>query len=270
MDDILTKITANKRREVALQKEKEPLSELLKKHKKELERETFSFRKSLQNSETGIIAEFKRKSPSKGWLFPGAKIESILPLYEKNRASVCSVLTDKDFFGGDLSDLENARKLVNLPLLRKDFIIDEYQLVQAKTFGADAVLLIGAILTKEEFDFLSEVAHYLGLEVLLEIHNEEELSFVNENTDILGVNNRNLGTFHTEVAHSFVLMEEMKKIKNQFSLPPLMISESGISDVETVKELRKVGFEGFLIGETFMKTENPGETLKTFIQNIKK
>src|SRR5574344_719630 len=165
------------------------------------------------------------------------------------------------FFGGSLRDLSKARERVRLPLLRKDFIIDEYQLYQARVMGADAVLLIAACLTKDECRLLSEQAHKLDLEVLLEVHSVEELDYVQADIDMLGVNNRNLGTFNTDVNNSFYLIEQMKKTLDDRHLSPLLVSESGISSVETVKELRESGFGGFLIGETFMKTANPGETL---------
>ena len=159
--------------------------------------------------------------------------------------------------------MRNARPLVHIPILRKDFIIDEYQLYQAKIVGADAVLLIAAALTREECAFLAATAHKLNLEVLLEIHTEDELAYVGENIDMVGVNNRNLGTFHTDIENSFRLAEKLPK-------DVLLVSESGISSPETVKRLRKAGFRGFLIGENFMKTTNPGEALGGFISELTK
>lgn len=260
--DILQDIVANKRKEVERQKEAIPLQTLLALGSDRLERNTNSMRSSLAASSSGIIAEFKRRSPSKGWLHPNADIASIVPEYEKAGASACSILTDGDFFGGSLGDLKKARKLVKIPLLRKDFIIDTYQLFQARVMGADAVLLIAACLTKEKCRVLAETAHSLQLEVLLEIHAEKELDYINSDIDMLGVNNRNLGTFHTDIDNSFRLIEQM----NQYA--PLCVAESGISSPETVKELRKAGFRGFLIGETFMKTERPAETLSDFINKL--
>lgn len=268
MDDILTQIIANKRIEVNNQKQAVSLDTMLSFGIYRMDRPTVSMRKALENSSSGIIAEFKRRSPSKGWLHPQAKVKDILPLYEKGGASACSVLTDGDYFGGSFADLHQARKFVNLPLLRKDFIIDEYQLFQARIMGADAILLIAAGLTQQQCAYLAEIAHTLDLEVLLEIHNEAELDYLNPYIDMLGVNNRNLGTFHTAVENSFRLVEEMQQRVGRGESAPLLISESGISDVDVVKGLRTAGFKGFLIGETFMKTSSPGETLNTFIHQL--
>lgn len=263
MADILETIVANKRKEVARQKQAVNLQTLVALGGDRLERPTFSMRHSLASSATGIIAEFKRKSPSKGWLHPGARVQDVLPFYAEGGASACSILTDGDFFGGSLSDLQQARRLVNIPLLRKDFIVDPYQLYQARVMGADAVLLIAACLSKEECAQLAATAHSLQLEVLLEVHSAEELDYVNADIDMLGVNNRHLGTFDTDVKHSFTLIDQLK------GYAPLLVSESGISQAETVKQLRAAGFRGFLIGETFMKTAQPGETLRNFIEALR-
>ncbi len=268
MKDILQDIVANKRKEVERQKQAVKLQTLLGLGGDRLERATHSMRASLASSPSGIIAEFKRKSPSKGWLHPGAAIDEVVPVYEKNGASACSILTDTDFFGGSLSDLCRARSMVNLPLLRKDFIIDEYQLYQARVMGADAVLLIAACLTPDKCLELAELAHTLSMEVLLEIHNEKELKYLNPAIDMLGVNNRNLGTFHTDVANSFRLAEKLQAYTGEQNLSPLLISESGISDTGTITNLRETGFRGFLIGETFMKTGQPGEALASFIGEL--
>ena len=171
--DILQDIIANKRIEVARQKQAVSLQTLLALGSDRMERDTRSMRAALESSPSGIIAEFKRKSPSKGWLHPDANIADVVPAYEAGGASACSILTDGDFFGGSLGDLQKARKLVDLPLLRKDFIIDTYQLFQARVMGADAVLLIAAALTEEECRVLAETAHSLQLEVLLEVHSED-------------------------------------------------------------------------------------------------
>jgi indole-3-glycerol phosphate synthase len=268
MKDTLHEIISNKRIEVDEQKRAVDLRTLLTIGNDPLERKTLSMKTALAASASGIIAEFKRKSPSKGWLYPDAMIEDIVPLYEKNGAAACSILTDNTFFGGSLTDLSAARRLVDIPLLRKDFIIDEYQVYQARIMGADAILLIAAVLTEEECLSLAKTAHELNLEVLLEIHSETELSYLNPYIDMLGVNNRNLGTFHTDVKNSFRLIEQMKLAAKVTGLSPLLISESGISDTEIVKELRKAGFRGFLMGETFMKTEQPGESLLNFIGGL--
>jgi indole-3-glycerol phosphate synthase len=264
--DILDKIIANKRREVARQKAAVPLVQLLHAGAQRLHTPTVSMRKALESSLSGIISEFKRRSPSKGWLYPKARIEEIVPGYEQGGASACSILTDSDFFGGSFGDLKRARSLTKLPLLRKDFIIDEYQLYQARVLGADAVLLIAASLTKEACETFAEIAHQLELEVLLEVHNENEISYFTENIDMLGVNNRNLGTFHTDVEISFRMIERMKTETGEGRKAPLFVSESGISDAKIIKGLRDAGYRGFLIGEAFMKTADPGTALAEFIQ----
>ena len=253
---ILETIVAKKRQEVAHQKEAVPLEMMFTIGGQRLNSPVNSMRKSLSASATGIIAEFKRRSPSKGWLNPKANVKDIIPAYERAGASACSILTDSDFFGGSFSDLKKARSLVKLPLLRKDFIIDEYQLYQSRIMGADAILLIAAALTKEECKNFSLLAHQLELEVLLEIHDEKELAYFNENVDMLGVNNRNLGTFQTDVAVSFHIIERMKSEIGNGNETPLFISESGLSNPEVVAKLREAGFRGFLIGETFMRSEN--------------
>ena len=260
--DILQDIIANKRMEVERQKAAVSLRTLLSLGGDRLERPTRSMREALATSPYGIIAEFKRKSPSKGWLCPKASVADIVPAYEAGGASACSVLTDGKFFGGALGDLWKVRHLTGLPLLRKDFIIDTYQLFQAKVMGADAVLLIAAALAPDECHTLADTAHGLGLEVLLEIHSEEELDYADESIDMLGVNNRNLGTFHTDVENSFRLAERLR------GLAPLLVSESGISRPDTIRRLREAGFRGFLIGETFMKTGDPGKTLTDFIGGL--
>lgn len=268
MKDILQDIIANKRIEVDRQKQAVRLQTLLALGGERLERTTYSMRASLAASSSGIISEFKRKSPSKGWLHPDAAIAEIVPVYKEAGASACSILTDSQFFGGSLGDLCLARKLVDIPLLRKDFIIDEYQLYQARVMGADAVLLIAACLTPDQCLELAELAHTLQLETLLEIHSEAELEYLNPHIDMLGVNNRNLGTFHTDVANSFRLAEKMQEIVKEKDLAPLLVSESGISSTEAVSQLREAGFRGFLIGETFIKTGQPGDTLSAFIGGL--
>lgn len=260
--DILQDIIANKRVEVERQKAAVSLRTLLSLGGDRLERPTRSMREALASSPYGIIAEFKRKSPSKGWLHPHAEVADVVPAYEAGDASACSVLTDGKFFGGSLGDLRKARDLADLPLLRKDFIIDTYQLFQAKVMGADAVLLIAAALTREECRVLTDTAHGLNLEVLLEVHSEKELDYVDESTDMLGVNNRHLGTFHTDVENSVRLADRLR------GLGPLLVSESGIARTDTVRQLRAAGFQGFLIGETFMRTKNPGDTLAHFIGGL--
>lgn len=255
MKDILEEIIVQKRLLIEEQKKIVSMEQLMENAEEETSR--LSMREALLSSPTGIIAEFKRKSPSKGWIKEQALAEEIIPAYERNGAAALSILTDQPFFGGSLKDIRTARPLVGIPILRKDFIIDEYQLFQAKVVEANAVLLIAAALTPERCAELAACAHKLGLETLLEIHSEKELSYVGENIDMVGVNNRNLGTFHTDVENSFRLISQLPK-------DMVLVSESGISSPDTMKRLREAGFKGFLIGENFMKTDNPGKALKEF------
>ena len=259
--DILETIVAHKRVEVAHQKEAVPMDLLFNLGAQRLSRPTTSMRQALERSSLGIIAEFKRRSPSKGWLFPDAKVEDIITAYERNDAAACSILTDSYFFGGSFTDLQRARALVQLPLLRKDFILDEYQIYQARILGADTILLIAAILTKELCKNLAKRAHQLDLEVLLEVHSESELSHLNEYVDMLGVNNRNLGTFHTDITNSFRMIKFIQSEAGTGDDTPLLVSESGISDIKEINELRTAGFRGFLIGETFMKSPQKRNSL---------
>jgi indole-3-glycerol phosphate synthase len=266
MTDILETIIANKRREVACQQEAVSLEMMLAMGAGRMERRPLSMCRALAGS-SGIIAEFKRRSPSKGWLHRDARVADVVPAYEAGGASACSILTDSEFFGGSLGDLQQARALVSLPLLRKDFVIDEYQLFQARVMGADAVLLIASVLTRAECAQLAKMAHTLEMETLLEIHHERELSYLTADIDMLGVNNRNLGTFETAVDNSFRLAARIQSETGGVQAP-LLVSESGLSDVETVRQLRKAGFRGFLIGETFMKTGQPGESLREFVEGL--
>lgn len=259
MTNILDKIIANKRLEVERHKKDISINEL----EKRLSTITTpaSFKEVIKNSRTGIIAEFKRRSPSRDWIFKDAKIEDVIPLYSENGASAISVLTDMDFFGGELADLELAGSLTKTPLLRKDFVVDEYQLYQAKISGASAILLIASALTIDETKQLAKKAKELNLDVLLEIHNEQELHHIHDKVDVVGVNNRNLGTFVTDIQISFDLAD---KIPNDF----IKISESGISEPQTVIDLQQAGYKGFLMGENFMKTSNPGKALEDFINQL--
>lgn len=260
MDNILDKIVANKKRELAEQKKYVPIDQLIVKITDTSNKHTF--KQALLESSTGIIAEFKRRSPSRGWIFENAKITDVIPHYSRNGASAISVLTDTDFFGGTFADFEEARNLTHTPLLRKDFMVDEYQFYQAKALGANAVLLIASCLTSTQTRQFAAKAKELGMDVLLEIHNEAEIDHINEYVDVVGVNNRNLGTFVTDVQISFDLSE---KIPSGF----LKISESGISQPQTVIDLRQAGFRGFLMGENFMKTDNPGKALDDFIKELR-
>lgn len=259
--NILDTICQYKRIEVEKQKEAVSLA-----HLKNLQNfqsgETRSLKQALLDSTTGIIAEFKRKSPSKGWISQNAKIEQVVEGYEDAGATALSCLSDEHFFGGSFNDFKKARRIIkNIPVLRKDFIIDEYQIYQSKIMGADVILLIAACLTPDQSYRFTNIAHQLGLEVLLEIHNEEELIFIQPNIDIVGINNRNLKTFVTDIQHSILLSHQ---IPDQF----VKISESGLSDPQTVIHLRKEGFKGFLMGENFMKTPNPAKALQQFLSTI--
>lgn len=288
--DILSEITDYKRIEVELQKQAvspEQLREQVCDLMENSPAPRRSMKRTLASSPAGIIAEFKRRSPSKGWIYETAKADEIPAAYEAAGASAISILTDAKFFGGSLRDIRTARPLVDIPILRKDFIIDEYQLLQARIAGADAVLLIAACLTQEECADLTARAHTLGLEVLLEIHSPRELAYISKDVDMVGVNNRNLGTFVTDVENSFRIAGQLRQtiadarnISDARNVPdaqdtsdtprnlPLLVSESGISHPETICRLRTAGFRGFLIGETFMKAPRPGDALKGFIQGI--
>lgn len=258
--NILDKITLDKRKEVALRKELIPISQL--EQSVLFERQTISLAKNLRNSKSGIIAEHKRRSPSKSVINNSLNVQDVASGYEN--AGVCgmSVLTDGKYFGGSLDDLLTARASCNLPLLRKEFIIDEYQILEAKAYGADVILLIAAILSKDEIKQFSEFAKSLSLDVLLEVHNEEELhKSVMPSLDMLGVNNRNLKTFD-------VSLETSKSLSNIIPDDFVKVSESGISNIEAIKELQPYGYRGFLIGENFMKTENPGESATEFIKKL--
>ncbi|WP_298488983.1 indole-3-glycerol phosphate synthase TrpC [uncultured Maribacter sp.] len=259
--NILEKIVIDKRKEVALRKSLIPVSQL--ESSVLFSRETVSLATALKNSATGIIAEHKRRSPSKSVINHTLNVQDVATGYEN--AGVCgmSVLTDGKYFGGSLDDLLIARAAVKMPLLRKEFIIDTYQILEAKAYGADVILLIAAILTREEIKTFSEFAKSLNLEVLLEVHNQEELQkSIMPSLDMLGVNNRNLKTFEVSLVTS-------KKLSTLIPDDFVKVSESGISSIEAIKELQPFGFEGFLIGENFMKTNNPGESATSFISNLK-
>ncbi len=258
--DILEKIIAQKQIELEQCKQVVSLSQLenlISTHATQR-----SLKKDLLQSEVPIIAEFKRKSPSKGFINENARVEDIVPGYTQSGAAGISVLTDVKFFGGNISDLKQARILTDIPLLRKDFMIDEYQLYVSKAIGADAILLIAAVLTIPQTLQLARKAKELNLEVLLELHNEDELEYVNEYIDIVGINNRNLKTFTVDIEASVLLAD---KLPENF----VRISESGISRPETVVQLMKAGFQGFLMGENFMKTDFPANELSDFICQVK-
>ena len=258
--NILDRIIIDKRKEVALKKALIPVSQLEKSVL--FEKTTVSLADRLKNSKSGIIAEHKRRSPSKAVINQKLSVQDIALGYEQAGACGMSVLTDGKYFGGSLDDLILARSVSNMPLLRKEFVIDSYQLIEAKAYGADVILLIAAVLSKDEIKLLSETAKSLQLEVLLEVHNQEELEkSLMPSLDMLGVNNRNLKTFK-------VSLETSKKLSGQIPDDFVRVSESGISSVAAIKDLKTYGYQGFLIGENFMKTENPGLNALNFISKI--
>ena len=245
-EDILHQIIATKRRELERILQPKP-----------------SLRQALLDSPTGIIAEFKRRSPSKGWINQAASAARVPLSYQQNGAAALSILTDKEYFGGHDDFIREARRSgVTLPVLYKNFVVDELQLYEALLCGASAVLLIAACLSKAQCAALIDRAHDLGLEVLLEMHAEHELDYAELQPDVCGINNRNLGSFVTDVENSFRLAERLPR-------DAVKVSESGIADPLTVSRLRQAGFRGFLIGETFMKTPAPGTALANFIAAIK-
>lgn len=256
--NILDQIIDNKRGEVAAAKSTRSLNEL--QDSEFFERETFSLKKSL-TERSGIIAEFKRQSPSKGIINDHSAVLDVARSYEKSGASGISILTDHHFFGGSPSDILSVRNEITIPILRKDFMIDEYQFYEAKALGADVVLLIAACLTPSQVQEFTDLSHSLGLEALLEIHTEEELAHFNSNIDLVGINNRNLKDFKVDLQHSVTL-------KNQLPAGILTVAESGIYSVEDFKFLKQKGFDGFLMGEYFMKNENPGKVFQEFISKI--
>ena len=257
--NILEKIIAQKSKEVAVRKNDVPEQELEK--GRYFSRQTLSLRKRLLDDKyTGIIAEYKRRSPSKGIINDRDSVEAVTMAYTAYGASGISILTDLEFFGGSLDDLISARDN-GIPLLRKDFMIDEYQITEAKAYGADVILLIAACLSPLRVKQLAQKAKGLGLEVLLELHDESELDHVCELVDLVGVNNRNLKTFEVDLEHSTRLAE---KIGSDF----VKVAESGINDVNNIRYLKAHGFQGFLIGEYFMKQKSPMEAFKNFSYSL--
>ena len=262
MADILEEIVAYKKNEV--EQFKKELHQIYLEGRVEILQNALipSMKNALMKSDTGIIAEFKRKSPSKGWINEAATADKVPISYQENGAAAISILTDSHFFGGSNVYVRTAiASKVRIPILYKNFIIDEYQIYQAKICGASAILLIAACLTKEQCRQLIAKAHELELEVLLEMHNEEETEYAELEPDMYGINNRNLGTFETDVNNSFQLIERLPA-------EGVKVSESGISDPDTIRQLRACGYKGFLIGETFMKEADPGLALKNFIAQI--
>jgi indole-3-glycerol phosphate synthase len=256
----LDEIIAFKRKEIGERKDLYPL--------KLLEKSIFFQAKTvslkqylLKPDKSGIIAEFKRKSPSKGIINQNANVENVTIGYIQAGASALSILTDGFFFGGSNNDLTIARKVNFCPILRKEFIVDEYQIIEAKSIGADAILLIAACLTKEEIEKFAKCAKSLGLEVLLELHGEDEFEMISTEVELIGINNRNLKTFE-------VNLEQSKRLAAKIPDTFLKIAESGIDSPDVIKDLKNHGFKGFLMGEYFMKTSQPEKTCAEFIKQL--
>jgi indole-3-glycerol phosphate synthase len=260
---ILDKIIAFKKKEIAKIKAEVPVKKLVE--SPNFASATFSLKKALlEVGSTGIIAEFKRQSPSKGVLNNTATIADVTNGYLDANVAAQSILTDTSFFGGSIADLMEAR-IINKqkPILRKDFIVDGFQIIEAKAIGADVILLIASCLTSEELKNYGNLARDLGLEVLYEVHTEQDLDKINDlDNKIIGINNRNLKTFEVDLNNSI-------KLANQIPDSCIKISESGISDPKIIMGLKEYGFQGFLIGENFMKEENPGEACQDFINQIR-
>ena len=255
---ILDKINANKLKEIDVSKRNISIKQL--ESSGLFERECISLKDAILNK-SGIIAEFKRQSPSKGIINGIAKPEDVASGYEKAEVSAISCLTDFNYFGGTFDDLRAVRQAVNIPVLRKDFMLDEYQLIEAKSIGADIILLIASSLSITKTKELAKTAKSLDLNVLLEIHDEYELNHINEYCDAIGVNNRNLKTFEVSIDVS-------KRLAPYITDDFIKVSESGISNVAAIKDLKDFGYQGFLIGENFMKTENPGKSCKEFVKQL--
>lgn len=256
--NILDKIVAQKKLEVEAAKKILSVEEL--QNNKLFSRTTLSLKESVQNR-SGIIAEFKRQSPSKGIISTIQNPLSVVSAYEKNGASGISILTDKEFFGGSKDDILAVRDHINIPILRKDFMVDAYQFYEAKAMGADVVLLIAAYLSPQQVSEFTALAHSLHLEVLLEIHTEEELLHFNTDIDLVGINNRNLKDFKVDLQHSV-------NLKNLLPAGTLSVAESGIYSTEDFVYLKEKGFDAFLMGEYFMKDENPGQKFEAFINDL--
>ena len=259
---ILDKIVIQKHKEVS---EARAITPVLKLEESEyFYRECYSMRQFiLDPSKTGIISEFKRASPSKGIINDKVFVDDVTKAYASAGASALSILTDPQFFKGSNFDVLKARPVNNIPILRKEFIVDEFQILEAKAIGADIILLIAAILTPEEVSRFAKLAKSIGLGVLMEVHNQEELEdCLCDDLDAVGVNNRNLADFSVSLEHSYNLVTQ---IPDKF----LKISESGISNPQTINELKKAGFNGFLIGENFMKEQDPGKAIEAFVAELR-
>ncbi|WP_284464347.1 indole-3-glycerol phosphate synthase TrpC [Chryseobacterium sp.] len=255
---ILDKIIERKKEEITISKSKISIDEL--KNSEFFGRKSHSLKESIKNR-NGIIAEFKRQSPSKGIINNNVAPLDVASAYEQFGASGISILTDKDFFGGSFDDILNVRNQINIPVLRKDFMIDEYQFYEAKSMGADVILLIASCLSPNQVQEFTELAHELDLEVLFEIHTEEELKHFNSKIDLVGINNRNLKDFKVDLQHSVQLKDQLPK-------DTLSIAESGIYTLEDFKYLKEKGFDGFLMGEYFMRNTDPAKAFEEFSMTI--
>ena len=255
---ILDKIIERKREEIVVSKSHTSIEQL--KSSDLFERKNYSLKESIKNK-SGIIAEFKRQSPSKGIINNNVQPLEIASAYESFGASGISILTDKDFFGGSFEDILKVRNHINIPILRKDFMIDEYQFYEAKSIGADVILLIAACLSPNQVQEFTELAHQLDMEVLLEIHTEEELKHFNSEIDLVGINNRNLKDFKVDLQHSVQLKDQLPK-------DTLSVAESGIYALEDFNFLKEKGFDGFLMGEYFMRNPNPAKAFEEFSLSI--
>lgn len=261
MNSILKKIVTHKKKEVERLKQTVPID--LLKQRPYFNRQIISAKEALVSENSSrIIAEFKRRSPSKGSIKKNANVDQIIASYEKAGAAICSVLTDRQFFGAKKKDFEKARKISTLPLLRKEFIVDAYQIYETKALGADLMLLIASILSPDDYKKYTRIAKQIGLEVLLEIHNEKELNCLSDDVDLVGVNNRDLNTFKVDLNQSINLAE---KIPQNFT----KVSESGISNPEAINLLKQYGYQGFLIGEHFMTKDKPGLACEKLVSSIK-
>jgi len=257
---ILDEIVAYKKIEVEKRKKEVSLDEL--KNRDFFSREIHSLKQSLlDDSRNGIIAEFKRKSPSKGVINNNADVREVTEAYAKGGASALSILTDELFFGGNETDLLRAR-IHDLPILRKDFIVDPYQVAETRAMGADVILLIAACLSPLEVKELAAYAKKIELEVLLELHDEDELNHICDDIDVVGINNRDLRTFEVNIDRSLKMAEKIPR-------GMVKIAESGINKVEDILQFRKYGFKGFLIGERFMKEQNPSQAFNDFMEELK-
>ena len=258
--NILGEIVKNKKNELITQKLNCTIEEL--EQSKYFKIKCESLKNSIISSKSGIICEFKRRSPSKDIINNHSKLEDIVIGYEKAGASGISILTNDKYFDGSTNDIKKASKIISTPILRKEFIVDKYQIIESKSIGADAILLIASVLSQKEIHDFSSVAKKIGLEVLLEVHSKEELeTSINDNIDIIGVNNRDLNNFNVDIKNSLNIIDQ---IPSGF----VKISESGINSPDSIVELKKAGFDGFLIGEYFMKSDSPTELANEFINLV--